>query len=199
MGENCNNEKGFCLWFTGLSGAGKSTITDIITPELKSRGVKFEVFDGDVVRTNLSKGLTFSKEDRDINIRRIGFVCDLLTRNGVCAIGAAISPYSSVRDENRKLIESNGGVFIEVHISTPLEECEKRDTKGLYKKARAGEIKGFTGIDDPYEAPSSPEIDIKTEGEDAQASAARIIAYLEANNLIPVVTKSCGCSCGCSK
>jgi adenylylsulfate kinase len=187
------------LWFTGLPSAGKSTIADIITPELRKRGVKVEIFDGDVVRTNLSKGLTFSKEDRDINIRRIGFVCDLLTRNGVNAISAAISPYRSVRDENRKLVESNGGAFIEVYVSTPVEECEKRDVKGLYAKARAGQLKGFTGVDDPYEAPVKPEIEIKTQQEDPQASAQRILSYLEMKNMIPAAPKSCGCGCHCNK
>lgn len=193
------NGKGFCLWFTGLPSAGKSTIADILTPELRKRGVKVEVFDGDVVRTNLSKGLTFSKEDRDINIRRIGFVCDLLTRNGVNAISAAISPYRSVRDENRKLVESNGGAFIECYVSTPVEECEKRDVKGLYAKARAGQLKGFTGVDDPYEAPLKPEIEIKTQQEDPQASAQRILNYLEMKNMIPAAPKSCGCGCHCNK
>jgi adenylylsulfate kinase len=193
------NGKGFCLWFTGLPSAGKSTIADILTPELRKRGVKVEVFDGDVVRTNLSKGLTFSKEDRDINIRRIGFVCDLLTRNGVNSIAAAISPYRSVRDENRKLVESNGGAFIEVYVSTPVEECEKRDVKGLYKKARAGQLKGFTGVDDPYEAPLNPEIEIKTQSEDPQTSALKILSYLESKNLIPTATKGCSCGCQCGK
>jgi adenylylsulfate kinase len=193
-----NGDKGFCLWFTGLPSSGKSTIADILVPELRKREVKVEVFDGDVVRTNLSKGLTFSKEDRDVNIRRIGFVCDLLTRNGVNAIGAAISPYRSVRDENRKLVESNGGAFIEVYVSTPVEECEKRDVKGLYKKARAGELKGFTGVDDPYEAPVNPEIEIKTEQEDPQTSAAKILSYLEGEGFIPAASGGCGCcSCGC--
>jgi adenylylsulfate kinase len=187
------------LWFTGLPSAGKSTIADILTPELRKRGVKVEIFDGDVVRTNLSKGLTFSKEDRDINIRRIGFVCDLLTRNGVNAISAAISPYRSVRDENRKLVESNGGAFIEVYVSTPVEECEKRDVKGLYAKARAGQLKGFTGVDDPYEAPLKPEIEIKTQAENPQASAQRILSYLETKNMIPAAPKSCGCGCNCNK
>lgn len=195
-----NGDKGFCLWFTGLPSAGKSTITEIVAPELLSRGVKVEVFDGDVVRTNLSKGLTFSKEDRDINIRRIGFVCDLLTRNGVNAISAAISPYRNIRDENRKLIEGNGGTFIEVYVSTPVEECEKRDVKGLYKKARAGQLKGFTGVDDPYEPPLKPEIEIKTQNEDAHTSAKRILDYLEAKGLIPPAKRSgCGCGCSCSK
>lgn len=198
-GNGNGSEKGFCLWFTGLPSAGKSTIADILVPELLKRKVKVEIFDGDVVRTNLSKGLTFSKEDRDINIRRIGFVCDLLTRNGVNAISAAISPYRSVRDENRKLVESNGGAFLEVYISTPVEECEKRDVKGLYKKARAGELKGFTGVDDPYEAPLNPEIEIKTQSEDPQASAQRILSYLESKKMIPAASKGCGCGCSCSK
>src|SRR2546428_7518961 len=144
------DEKGFTLWFTGLSGAGKTTITNLLVRELLARGSQLEVLDGDVVRENLSKGLGFSKEDRDINIRRIGFVAHLLARNGVKVITAAISPYRSVRDEVR---ENVGEDFLEVYVSTPLEVCESRDVKGLYAKARSGALKGFTGIDDPYEPP----------------------------------------------
>src|SRR5215467_1716677 len=135
-------EKGFTLWFTGLSGAGKTTITGLLETQLRERGSKLEILDGDVVRENLSKGLGFSKEDRDINIRRIGFVAELLARNGVKVITAAISPYRSVRDEVRELV---GDHFLEVYISTPLEVCEGRDVKGLYARARAGVLKGFTG------------------------------------------------------
>ncbi len=181
---NGNIEKGFCLWFTGLPSAGKSTVAEKVLAELKGRGVKVEIFDGDVVRENLSKGLGFSKEDRDTNIRRIGFCCNILTRNGVNAIGAAISPYASVRDENRKLITSDGGTFIEVYVGTPLDVCEGRDVKGLYKKARSGEIKGFTGIDDPYEAPENPEITLHTENETVEESAGKILSYLEDNDLL---------------
>ena len=154
-------EKGFILWFTGLSGSGKTTITKALEPELKVRGCKVEILDGDVVRTNLSKGLGFSQEDRNTNIRRIGFVAHLLSRNGVVAMTAAISPYRAIRDEIRAM-EPN---FVEVYVTAPLEVCEGRDVKGLYAKARAGEIKGFTGIDDPYEEPVNPEIICYTERE----------------------------------
>ncbi|MGD8719272.1 MAG: adenylyl-sulfate kinase [Candidatus Zixiibacteriota bacterium] len=168
-------EKGFTIWFTGLSGAGKTTISEIVEKELRARGKKVEVLDGDVVRTNLSKGLGFSKEDRDINIRRIGFVCHILSRNGVVAIAAAISPYQEIRDENRKLI----GDFVEVFCKCPLEALVERDVKGLYKKALAGEIKNFTGVSDPYEDPESPEVVCLTDSETPEASAARVIAKLE--------------------
>lgn len=168
-------EKGFILWFTGLSGAGKTTISKIVAEKLKSRSCKVEILDGDIVRENLSKGLTFSKEDRDINILRIGFVAHLLSRNGVVAITAAISPYQETRNKIRKMDEN----FIEVYIKAPLEVCEKRDVKGLYAKARAGEIKMFTGIDDPYEAPENPEITCHTDQETVEESVAKIISSLE--------------------
>jgi len=168
-------EKGFTIWFTGLSGAGKTTISQIVEAELRRRGRKVEVLDGDVVRTNLSKGLGFSKEDRDINIRRIGFVCHLLSRNGVVAIAAAISPYREIRDENRALIKD----FVEVYVECPLEVLAERDVKGLYKKALAGEIKNFTGVDDPYESPPAPEVVCRTDRETPAESAARIFARLE--------------------
>jgi len=180
-----NNVKGFCLWFTGLPSAGKSTIAEIVLAELQKRQVKVEIFDGDVVRTHLSKGLGFSKEDRDTNIRRIGFVCNLLTRNGVNAIAAAISPYRHIRDENRKLVAGDGGTFIEVFINTPVEVCEQRDVKGLYKKARVGELKGFTGVDDPYEPPVKPEIELLTHTEAPAVSAGKILQYLESKSFIP--------------
>lgn len=169
------HERGCTIWFTGLSGAGKSTITEQLAPLLKQRGCKVEVLDGDVVRTNLSKGLGFSKEDRDTNIRRIGFVCDLLTRNGVFAISAAISPYKAIRDENRAVIKD----FVEVYVKASLETCIQRDVKGLYKKALAGEIKEFTGVSDPYEAPEKPEVICETENETPQESAAKIVRRLE--------------------
>jgi adenylylsulfate kinase len=168
---------------TGLPSAGKSTIAETLAPALKARGERVELLDGDVVRENLSKGLGFSKEDRDINIRRIGFVAELLARNGVKVITAAISPYRSVRDEVRELV---GDHFLEVYISTPLEVCEDRDVKGLYAKARSGALKGFTGIDDPYEAPLNPEIEIATQGETPEESAARIIDVLEARGYLDV-------------
>lgn len=168
-------EKGFILWFTGLSGSGKTTITKALEPELKARGCKVEILDGDVVRTNLSKGLGFSQEDRDTNIRRIGFVAHLLSRNGVAAMTAAISPYRAIRDEIRAM-EPN---FVEVYITAPLEVCEGRDVKGLYAKARAGEIKGFTGIDDPYEEPLNPEVICYTERESVEESVTKVLSKLE--------------------
>ncbi|HNP69773.1 MAG TPA: adenylyl-sulfate kinase [Kouleothrix sp.] len=166
---------GLTIWFTGLSGAGKSTISAILERELRAAGQKVEVLDGDVVRTHLSKGLGFSKEDRDINIRRIGWVCEVLSRNGVFAIAAAISPYRAVRDEVR---ERHAGRFFEVYVEVPLEVAIARDTKGLYKKALAGELKGFTGIDDPYEPPIDPELVVHTDQETPEASAGRILAAL---------------------
>lgn len=175
------SNNGFILWFTGLSGSGKSTLAEFLTPTLVERGVKIEVLDGDVVRTNLSKGLGFSKEDRDTNIRRIGFVANLLARNGCGAITAAISPYSAIRDECRAMCE---GRFVEVYVEAPLEVVEERDTKGLYKKARAGEIKNFTGIDSPYERPKNPEIHLKMEGVEAEDAADQIIAWLEARDYL---------------
>jgi len=173
-------DKGFTIWFTGLSGAGKTTVSRLVEQELRRRGRNVEVLDGDVVRTNLSKGLGFSKEDRDINIRRIGFVCHLLARNGVVAIAAAISPYRAIRDENRALI----GDFVEVYCACPLETLVARDVKGLYKKALAGEIKNFTGVDDPYEPPLNAEVVCPTAEETPEASAARVIAALEAGGYL---------------
>ncbi len=169
-------QRGFTLWFTGLSGAGKTTVSRVIERELRNRGYKVEVLDGDVVRENLSKGLGFSKEDRDTNIRRIGFVCELLTRNGVIAITAAISPYRSVREENRTRI----GRFVEVYAKCPLDVLAERDVKGLYKKALRGEIKNFTGVDDPYEEPLNPDVVIESDRESVEESAAKVIAKLEA-------------------
>lgn len=168
-------DKGFILWFTGLSGSGKTTISKALELELKGRGCKVEILDGDVVRTNLSKGLGFSKEDRDTNIRRIGFVANLLSRNGIVAITAAISPYRAIRDEIRA-IEPN---FVEVYVKATLEVCEARDVKGLYAKARAGEIKGFTGIDDAYEEPLNPEIVCYTERESVEDSVKKVLTKLE--------------------
>ena len=176
------SEQGFCLWFTGLSGSGKTTITTLLVKELRRRGSKLEVLDGDIVRENLSKGLGFSKEDRDTNIRRIAFVADLLSRNEVPVITAAISPYRDIRDEARQRM---GERFIEVYTQAPLEVCEERDVKGLYAKARAGEIKEFTGISDPYEPPENPEILIETDKQSAEESAQQILDYLEGRGLIP--------------
>ena len=173
-------QKGFTLWFTGLSGAGKTTLARLVETELSARGHKVEVLDGDIIRTNLSKGLGFSKEDRDTNIRRIGFVCNLLTRNDVVAIAAAISPYREVRDELRRDI----GAFVEVYVSCPIDVLAARDVKGLYKKALAGEIKNFTGVDDPYESPLAAEVIVETHVETPEESAARIIAKLEELSLV---------------
>lgn len=174
--------KGVTLWFTGLSGAGKTTISREVERELRSRNCPVEVLDGDVVRTHLSKGLGFSKEDRDINIRRIGFVASLLSRNGVIAITAAISPYRAIRDEVREMTEN----FIEIYVSASLEVCEQRDVKGLYAKARAGEIKSFTGIDDPYEPPLNPEIICDTAAETVAESTAKVLQKLEEWGYIPL-------------
>ncbi len=175
--------KGFTIWFTGLSGSGKTTLSRSVAEELLERGLKVEVLDGDVVRENLSKGLGFSKEDRDINIRRIGFVCNLLTRNDVCAIGAAISPYRAIRNENRKLI----GKYVEVYCKCPIEVLINRDPKGLYAKAIKGEIENFTGISDPYEEPEDAEIVCETDKETVDESIAKILKTLEILGYIPKV------------
>jgi len=169
------NQKGVTVWFTGLSGAGKTTLARAVYDELKRRGYRVEILDGDVVRQYLTKGLGFSKEDRDENIRRIGFVAHLLTRNGVIVLVAAISPYRATREEVRKKI----GDFIEVYVNAPLEVCEERDVKGLYKKARAGEIKNFTGISDPYEPPLNPEVECRTDSERVEESVAKVLGKLE--------------------
>jgi adenylyl-sulfate kinase len=162
-------------WFTGLSGAGKSTLSAPVAERLRELGHKVEVLDGDEVRTHLSKGLGFSKEDRDINIRRIGYVAELLARNGVVAITAAISPYRDVRDEVRGKVERHGAGFVEVHVDCPVEVLAERDVKGLYKKALAGEIPNFTGVSDPYEAPPSPALEVRTDHETLDACVQRIV------------------------
>jgi adenylylsulfate kinase len=174
--------KGFTLWMTGLSGAGKSTISDVIVAEFERRQIPLEVLDGDVVRENLSKGLGFSKEDRDTNIRRIAFVADLLSKHGTPVITAAISPYKEIRDEARQLMD---GRFVECFIATSLEDCEARDVKGLYAKARSGEIPEFTGVSDPYEPPENPEITVETAGKTPEESAQQVLDYLEEQGLIP--------------
>jgi len=176
------DDKGFTLWFTGLSGAGKTTISKLVEEELRARGSKLEILDGDVVRENLSKGLGFSKEDRDTNIRRIAFVADLLSRNGVPVITAAISPYREIRAEARELM---GDRFIEVYVKASVEACAERDVKGLYAKAFAGEIKEFTGVSDPYEEPLDAEVVLETESESPEESAGKLITVLEERQLIP--------------
>ena len=175
--------KGFTLWFTGLPSSGKSTLARRVEEILLERGMNVEVLDGDEVRETLSKGLGFSKEDRDTNVRRIGFVAKLLARNGTVAITAAISPYRDVRDEMRRAM----GRFVEVYVEAPIDVLKERDVKGLYKKALAGEIKHFTGVDDPYEAPLKPEVLVKSDQETVEQSVAKIIATLEALGYVPRV------------
>jgi adenylylsulfate kinase len=166
---------GLTIWLTSLSGADKSTVSRLLEARLRQAGVKVEVLDGDVIRTHLSKGLGFSKEDRDTNIRRIGWVCQVLSRNGVVAIAAAISPYRALRDEIRAQIPN----FVEVYLECPLQVLAERDVKGLYKRALAGEIQNFTGVDDPYEPPRNPEIVCHTDGsETPEQSAQKVLAYL---------------------
>ncbi len=167
--------KGFTIWFTGLSGAGKSTLSEGIEERLKARGRNVEILDGDIVRTHLSKGLGFSREDRDTNIKRIAFVCSLLTRNGVICISAAIAPYREARQWARQEI----GNFVEVYVKCPLEVCRQRDVKGLYKLVDEGKLTGFTGVDDPYEEPEHPELVVETNKETIEESVGRIFAKLE--------------------
>jgi adenylylsulfate kinase len=177
--------KGFVLWFTGLSGAGKSTLADRLVAEFKSRGYRVELLDGDEIRTHLSKGLGFSKEDRDTNVSRIGWVARVLARNGVIAITAAISPYAAVRDGVRGDVETEGRAgFVEVYAYAPLDALVERDVKGLYKKAIAGEIKNFTGVSDPYEAPVTPEITVQTSVDTVDASVQQILDHLAGKALI---------------
>jgi adenylyl-sulfate kinase len=175
---------GLTIWFTGLSGSGKSTIAHLVGPELDRRGLYIEYLDGDTVRTHLSKGLGFSKEDRDTNIERIGWVASRITRQGGTVIAAAISPYEETRRKARALVEEFGS-FVEVHVDASVDECARRDVNGLYAKAFAGEIKGFTGVDDPYEAPTSAEIVLDTEATEPEEAAQIVIAKLEELGLIP--------------
>lgn len=182
-------QKGFTIWFTGLSGAGKTTLATALAAELARRGVKVEILDGDEVRTNLSKGLGFSKEDRDTNIRRIGYVCRLLSRNGTGVIAAAISPYREVRNEVRSQIEAEGVAFIEVFARCPIRVLAERDVKGLYRKAMAGEIKEFTGVSDPYEEPESAEVVVDTDRESIETSVFSIVKALEQRSVLPVNNK----------
>ena len=174
---------GFTLWFTGLSGSGKSTIAHLVGPELDRRGLIVEYLDGDTVRTHLSKGLGFSKEDRDTNIERIGWVASRLTRHGGAVICAAISPYVETRQKAREMVEPFGR-FVEVYVKASVEECARRDVNGLYAKAFAGEIKGFTGVDDPYEAPTDPEIVVDTEEQTPEESARAVVERLEELGLV---------------
>ena len=178
--EMNKNKKGFVLWFTGLSQSGKSTIADKVYEMLKKEDCKVERLDGDIVRESLTKDLGFSKEDRDENIRRIGFVAKLLSRNGVGVMASFISPYKKQRDDLRMKIDN----FVEIYVNTPLEVCEQRDKKGFYEKARRGEIKNFTGISDPYEAPEDPEIELKPAEESIEECANKITRYLENNKFI---------------
>ena len=174
---------GFTLWFTGLSGAGKSTIANIVGPDLEERGRTVEYLDGDVVRTHLSKGLGFSKEDRDTNIERIGWVASRLTRNGAAVLVSAISPYEETRRKARAMVEEFGP-FIEVYVEASVEECARRDVKGLYEKAFAGEIKEFTGVSDPYEPPSNPELVLHTEQDSPEQDAQLVLGKLEEMGLL---------------
>jgi adenylyl-sulfate kinase len=176
---------GFTVWFTGLSGAGKTTLSTRLAGILQERGIRVELLDGDAVRTHLSKGLGFSREDRDTNVRRIGFVCKLLSRNGVATIAAAISPYRAVRDEVRQEI----GDFIEVFVACPLEELVQRDVKGLYARALLGDVANFTGISDPYEEPLSPEVAVRTDRETIDESLAKIVADLERRGYVDALPR----------
>jgi len=176
------HKQGFCIWFTGLSGSGKSTTAEIVTSLLLERGRQITVLDGDVVRTHLSKGLGFSREDRDTNILRIGFVAGEIAHHGGAVICAAISPYRATRNEARKMVGEDR--FIEVFMDTPIEVCEQRDIKGLYARARRGQITGFTGVDDPYEAPMNPEITLYTVETTPDENARRIVAYLEEHGFL---------------
>ena len=172
------------LWFTGLSAAGKTTVGTLVARELEARGRTVDVLDGDVVRTHLSQGLGYSKEDRDSNILRIGWVASRLARAGAAVVVSAISPYEEARQRARTLVEETSP-FVEIHVATPLEVCAERDPKGLYRKALAGEIHHFTGVDDPYEIPSNPELRLHTEEQSPEQSAAAVLARLEELQLIP--------------
>ncbi|WP_428265437.1 adenylyl-sulfate kinase [Haliangium sp.] len=186
-------KKGCVLWFTGLSGAGKSTLSSRVAERLRAAGCAVELLDGDEVRTHLCKGLGFSKEDRDTNVRRIGFVARLLARNGVIAITAAISPYRAIRDEQRELAERDGAGFCEVFMECPVEVLAERDVKGLYKKALAGEIDNFTGVSDPYEPPQHPDVAVRSDREPIEAGLDRVIACLvEREYLAPELLAALG-------
>jgi adenylylsulfate kinase len=173
-------QRGVTVWFTGLSGAGKTTITRAVEQKMRSQGYQVEILDGDIIRENLTKGLGFSKEDRDENIRRIGFVAHLLTRNNVIVLVSAISPYRDIREEVRQKI----GNFVEVYVNAPLAVCEDRDVKGLYRKARSGEIKNFTGVSDPYEPPLQAEVECHTDQETLEESVGKVFRALEELNYL---------------
>ena len=178
------NQTGFVIWLTGLSGAGKSTLAHLLGPELERRGLLVESLDGDVVRTHLSAGLGFSREDRDTNIHRIGWVSSRLARAGAAVVVSAISPYEDARLVARRLVEQHAP-FVLVHVATGVDECARRDTKGLYARAFAGDLKGFTGVNDPYEEPTDPEIRVVTEGRSPEESIAEVLASLEQRGLVP--------------
>lgn len=173
---------GFTIWFTGLPCSGKSTVSVLLEKVIRKERGGVEILDGDVIRTNLSKGLGFSREDRETNLMRIAFVCNLLTRNGTANIAAAISPFDNVREQVREMI---GDGYVEVYTRCPVEKCIERDVKGMYKKALAGEIKGFTGVDDPFDEPKDSEVVVDTNKETPEESAAKIISYLRANGFLP--------------
>lgn len=183
-----SNTKGFTLWFTGLPCSGKTTVAEIVEKELRDRGLNVESLDGDEIRKHFSKGLGFTKEDRDTHILRMGFIAKLLSRNGVAVLAAFVSPYREIRDKIRNDMEG----FIEIFVKCPLEVCIERDVKGMYKKAIAGEIKNFTGISDPYEEPLNPEIILETDKESSEESAKKVIEKLESWGYIPVVDNSSG-------
>ena len=185
-------QRGVTVWFTGLSGAGKSTLAEALAPRLVALGKRVELLDGDAVRTHLSKGLGFSREDRDTNVRRIGWVAQLLTRNGVFVITAAISPYREARDWCRESIRD----FVVVHVSTPLEVCARRDVKGLYRRALAGEIPHFTGVNDPYEAPTDPALTLDTQGMTIDEGVGRVLAVLRARRYLPAADETTDGSIG---
>lgn len=181
---NGDTRRGFTLWLTGLSGAGKSTLATALAERLRGAGIAVEVLDGDEVREHLSKGLTFSREDRDLNVRRIAYVAKLLCRNGVAVITAAISPYRAAREDARREI---GDAFVEVYVNASLETCIRRDVKGLYGKALAGTITAFTGVSDPYEPPTAPEVEVNTEGETVAESVEKVLDTLRARGFLPAV------------
>ncbi len=177
LGTRAAIQAGVCVWFTGLSGSGKTTTADALVTLLQERGRVVTVLDGDVVRTHLSKGLGFSREDRDVNVRRIGFVAGEVVRHGGIVVAAVVSPYRATRDEVRRMLPS--GTFVEVFVDTPIEVCEERDVKGWYAKSRRGEITGLTGVDDPYEPPLHPELRLETVGATVDANARRVLGLLE--------------------